>query len=98
MQNEFKEIEYQLRKSLEMWSDVLTESNEHGWGVELNFTNEDVFNIVNMMNTICANVAIKNGTIKTDKDAERIGKNIRHLLNDCFGIDLSKISKPTTNE
>ena len=98
MKNEFKEIEHQLRKSLEMWSDVMTESNKHGWGIELSFTDEDIFNIVNIMNSICANVAIKNGTIKTDKDAERVGKNIRHLLNDCFGIDLIEISKAKIKE
>ena len=63
MKNEYKEIENQLRKSLELWSDVMTESNQHGWGVELDFTDIDVFNVVNIMNSICCNIAIKNGYI-----------------------------------
>lgn len=33
MKNEYKEIESRLRKSLELWSDVMTESNQHGWGL-----------------------------------------------------------------
>lgn len=97
MKNQYKEIENQLRKSLEFWSDVMTESNDNGWGIELDFSNEDVFNAVNIMNTICCNVAIKNGSVATEKDADKVGENLKHLLNVCFGIDFEKFSENEKN-
>lgn len=36
MKNEYKEIESRLRKSLELWSDVMTESNQ--LRIKLDFT------------------------------------------------------------
>ncbi len=91
MRNEYKEVESQLRKSLEMWSEVMTESNDHGWGAFLDFTEEDVFNAVNIMSSICCNVGIKNNKIQTEKDADKVGKKIHRLLSECFGIDLKKL-------
>lgn len=93
MKNEYKEIENQLRKSLELWSDVMTESNQHGWGVELDFTDIDVFNAVNIMNSVCCNIAIKNGYITNEKEAYEVGINVKHLLNESFGIDLNELKE-----
>lgn len=93
MKNEYKEIEDQLRKSLKLWSDVMTESNQYGWGVELDFTDIDVFNVVNIMNSICCNIAIKNGYITNEKDAYKVGITVKYLLNKSFGIDLNELKE-----
>lgn len=93
MKNEYKEIEDHLRKSLELWSDVMTESNRYGWGVELDFTDTDAFNVVNIMNSICCNIAIKNGYITNEKEAYKVGINVKHLLNESFGIDLNELKE-----
>ena len=93
MENEYKEIEHQLRKTLEVWSDVMNESNHYGWGIYLDFSVSDAFNAVNIMSSVCANIGIKNGNIKKEKDAEQIGKNIKHFIEDNFGIDFNKLEK-----
>lgn len=87
MEDHFKEIEEQCRKSLEMWSDMFTQSNNMGWGAHLNFTKDDIMNALNIMVSICTNTAIKNGKIKTADDAATIGDHIRSLMLEDFGID-----------
>ena len=86
MLNEYKQVEQQLRESLDLWSDVMTASNEAGWGANMDFTAEDAFNALNIMNSICANIAIKSGVIKTEKDVKRISSTIKHMMEDCFGL------------
>lgn len=88
MKNEAKEIEHQLRQTLETWSDVLNELNDENC-VLLDFSNEDVLNALNIINFICGSIGIKNGTIRDAKDAERINKNVKHLMDDCFGINIT---------
>ena len=86
MLNEYKQIEQQLRESLDMWGEVMAESNEAGWGANMDFTVEDAFNALNIMNSICANIAIKSGVIKTEKDVKRISSTMLHMMEDCFGL------------
>jgi len=90
MLNEYKQIEQQLRESLDMWSDVMTASNETGWGANMDFTAEDAFNALNILNSICSNIAIKSGVIKTEKDVKRISSTIKHMMEDCFGLAFSE--------
>lgn len=90
MENKFKEIEEQCRQSLELWSDVLTHSNESGWGVNLDFTQKDIHNAVDIMISVCTNFAIKNGAIKSSDDAERIGNRFKEFMMENFKIDTTK--------
>lgn len=45
------------------------------------------------MNSICCNIAIKNGYITNEKEAYKVGINVKHLLNESFGIDLNELKE-----
>ena len=67
------------------------DSSVLGWGIHLNFTKEDAFNAIYIMNSILSNIAIKSGFISKPEEAEAIGKDIRSKILEMYGIDTTKL-------
>lgn len=85
-ENIIKEINIQIKESLEEWSEVLSDADCDGWAVDLLFDEKDLLNILQMFTSIWSNSAIKRG-IFTEENVLSKMKLFRTAINDVFGVD-----------
>lgn len=85
------DIEMEITYGLGFYRGVMMESSVLGWGIHLNFTKEDAFNAIYIMNSILSNIAIKSGFISSQETAETIGIELKKNILKMFGIDTEKL-------
>ena len=81
-----KEINQHAKDSLEEWSNVFVDADIKGWGVYLDFDDEDLLNVLLMFNSVWSNIAIKRG-ILTEENVEKRINDFSRYLEEIFGIN-----------
>jgi hypothetical protein len=86
-----KEINQHIKDSLNEWSDILVDADYNGWGVDLEFDEEDLLNILQMFNSIWANSAIKRGVFTEDNVVRKMAV-FQKTIDDVFGVNTVKLT------
>ena len=89
---QIKEINQHIGDALEQWSRIMCKADADEWAYHLDYTDEDLFNVLCMFNHVCANYGIKNGTLNSEVKAEKFGVGIRELLKEHIGVDTVKLT------
>lgn len=90
--NIIKEINIQIKESLEEWSEALSDADCDGWAVDLLFDEKDLLNALKMFTSIWANSAIRRGVITEDNCVEKLRK-LKTTVGEIFGADIEKLNK-----
>lgn len=81
-----KEINQHLSESLDECSEILLESNYNGWGVYLDFNEDDLLNILQIFTSIWSNNAIKRGIFTEDNVTQKM-ELFKDTINNVFGVN-----------
>ena len=87
-----KTREQQIKKALESVAGILVYSDAENDSFYMNFSKDDVFNSIIIMNSVINNYAIKHGKIVTEESAEKAGSELRQTLMRIYGVDASEIA------
>lgn len=87
-----KEINQHIKDSLNEWSDILVDADYKGWGVDLEFDEEDLLNILQMFNSIWANSAIKRGVFTEDNIYQKI-ELFKRAIEDVFDVKTVELTE-----
>ena len=88
-----KEVNIHISDALNQWSKIMLLSDSDNWAYKLEYSDEDVFNAVYIVNHVLMNRAIKNGHIANENDALRMGTEFKKAIREYCGIDTIELSK-----
>lgn len=90
---QIKEINQHISHALKQWANILLVADADDWAYYLDYSDEDVFNAVYIVNHVLMNRAIKSGYIKGEEDALIKATNFKNAINAFSGIDTIEMSK-----
>lgn len=88
---QIKEINEHISDGLKQWCEITCLADTDAWSYQLDYTKEDVFNAMYILNHVISNVAIKSGYIKTEEDAFNAGMMLKEVIEQSFGVDIYKL-------
>ena len=92
-EKEIKEINQHISDALQQWADILLLSDADNWAYHLEYSDEDVFNAVYIVNHVLMNRGIKGGYICNGEDALTKGEKFKKAIMEYAGIDTIELSK-----
>lgn len=94
MNKQIKEVETQLRQSLNEWADILLAISVKGDNHEFRFNEDDMMNMLIMFQEITHNLAFYKNSVNDTKAslerAEKFGKGLRTLIKEFTNFDSGK--------
>ena len=88
-----KEVNSHISDALKQWSDIMLLSDSDNWAYMLEYSDEDVFNAVYIVNHVLMNRAIKSGHISNEEVAVNLGREFKDSIKKYSGIDTIELSK-----
>lgn len=94
-----EEARQHISDSLQEWSNIAYLGIVDGWGVRINYSDDDLLNLYLLIIAIYGNVAAKKGKLHLDSSANYSIDALMTTLNDVFGVDIKEIiAKKTVEE
>lgn len=93
-----EEARQHISESLQEWSNIALLGIVDGWGVLINYSDDDLLNLYLLMIAIYGNVAAKKGKLHLDSSANYSIDALMTTLNDVFGVDIKEIIAKKTEE
>lgn len=86
-----EEARQRISDSLQEWSNVAYVGIVEGWGVRINYSDDDLLNLYLLMIAIYGNIAAKKGKWHSDSSVNYSMDALMTTLNDVFGVDIKEI-------
>lgn len=94
-----EEARQHISNSLQEWSNIAYVGIVDGWGIRINYSDDDLLNLYLLIITIYGNVAAKKGKWHLDSSPNySIDAPLMTTLNDVFGVDIKEIIAKKTEE
>lgn len=94
-----EEARQHISDSLQKWSNIALVGIVDGWGVRINYSDDDLLNLYLLIIAIYGNVAAKKGKLHLDSNANHsIDEPLMITLNDVFGVNIKEIIAKKTEE
>lgn len=92
MKEDIKEINQHISDALEQWSDIMLHADADNWAYYLDYSDKDLFNALYIFNHVAQNIAIKNGFIADEQDAQSKIRDFRKQIKESFGFDTIELT------
>ena len=77
---QIKEINQHISDALQQWADIMLLADADNWAYHLEYSDEDVFNAVYIVNHVLMNRGIKGGYICNEEDALTKGEKFKKAI------------------
>ena len=88
-----REVNTHIGDALRQWSNIMLLADADNWAYKLEYSDEDVFNAVYIVNHVLMNRAIKSGHISNEEVALMLGREFKDSIRKYSGIDTIELSK-----
>lgn len=89
---QIKEINQHISDALEQWSTVMVEADAKNWAYHLEYSDEDLLNVLQIFNHVAGNIAIKKGFLNEKNVVEKMNIFTK-ALEDSFGFNSVELTK-----
>ncbi len=83
---QIKEINQYISDALEQWSAIMVKADADEWAYELEYSDRDLLNALQIFNHVASNIAIKSGHLNEENVFHKVVR-FTQALKYCFGFD-----------
>lgn len=94
---QIKEINQHISEALEQWSRIMVQADADEWSSMLEYSDEDLLNVLQMFNHVASNKAIKSGVLNESNVFEKMARYVI-TLEDCFGFNSIDLTNKVLND